>query len=82
MKANLEKTNQAENLKHELAQLTKAANDAYLAVFAATYFAPESPEMLRLKQVIDGLRVAIVHAKNELKSNPPEQSGNWDWRLD
>jgi hypothetical protein len=70
MNANLKTTNKAENLKHELAQLAKVANDLYLAVYAATVNAPDSPEFRRLHFLNNELRVQLVHAKNELRSDP------------
>jgi hypothetical protein len=54
------------NTVHELKTLTKVANEAYLAFFAATLNAPNTPEFKRLKEINDHLRQAVVSAKNQL----------------
>lgn len=51
----------------ELEQLTKAANEAYVAFHAATLNAPKTPEFQQLRSVFDNLRVAIVSAKNAIR---------------
>jgi hypothetical protein len=50
----------------ELKTLTAAANEAYLAFFAATMNAPQTPEFNRLREVNNNLRQAIVNAKNQI----------------
>lgn len=58
-----------ENLsKTELESLIAAANSSYLTIFAATLYAPSTPEFNRLREVNDNLRKALVRAGNHLAS--------------
>lgn len=62
------KKNQKENTERELRALASSANELYLAVFAATLFSKDTPEMRRIKMIADNLRVAIVSAHNQLRA--------------
>jgi hypothetical protein len=50
-------------LKQELNALIQAANEAYLANYAAMLNAPKTPEFEHLRLLNDNLRKAIVRAK-------------------